>query len=158
MDQRLNYTAAIAADSRFISSGLQEPSAEKPSKPAKPRKPAKNKKAPTRQATRSWLSDLRYGRSISLETFSKNAWLLVPILAILLAMMGLRYKTKSRMEEIRKLHVELQRSESSKLQEKARYMSLIRETEMLKMVEERHLDLVFQEEPPIVLTRTDKAR
>lgn len=42
--------------------------------------------------------------------------------------MGLRYKTKTKMQEIKALERELVRSESAKLQEKADYMSLIRES------------------------------
>lgn len=64
---------------------------------------------------------------------------------------GLRYKTKTKMEEIKRLTAELQIAESSKLQEKAAYMSLIRETEMKRMVKEKGLGLEFQEYPPYVL-------
>lgn len=69
----------------------------------------------------------------------------------MLALMGLRYKTKTKMEEIKKLTAELQIAESSKLQEKAAYMSLIRETEMRRLVEENGLGLEFQEQPPFEL-------
>ena len=68
-----------------------------------------------------------------------------------ISLMGLRYKTKMKMSEIKKLTIELQRAESEKLQEKALYMSLIRETEMRKMVAEKGLDLDFQEQPPYQL-------
>lgn len=100
---------------------------------------------------RSILSGIRYGESVSLDSFRRNAWLLIPLIAVILALMGLRYKTKAKMQEIRTLTVELHKSESSKLQEKAQYMSLIRETEMLRMVEERELGLVFREEPPVTV-------
>lgn len=100
----------------------------------------------------SWVKEVRYGRSISVEFFRKNAWLLLVILVTILALMGLRYKTKTKMAEIKKLRIELQRAESEKLQEKASYMSLIRETEMKKMVKERGLPLEFQEQPPYELT------
>lgn len=68
-----------------------------------------------------------------------------------LALMGLRYKTKTKMEDIKRLTTELQRAESSKLQEKAAYMSLIRETEMKKMVDQKGLGLEFREVPPYEL-------
>ncbi|MDE6769961.1 MAG: hypothetical protein K2J78_09595, partial [Muribaculaceae bacterium] len=83
----------------------------------------------------TWISDVRYGRSLSVEFFKKNAWLLMIFVVTMLALMGLRYKTKTKMEEIKKLTAELQIAESSKLQEKAAYMSLIRETEMRRLVE-----------------------
>ncbi len=97
--------------------------------------------------------DLRFGQAVSLDTFRRNAWVLVPVIVVVLALMGLRYKTKSKMEQIRTLTTELQRSQSTKLQEKAQYMSLIRETEMLRMVEEKKLGLVFREEPPVEVQR-----
>lgn len=99
----------------------------------------------------SWVNELRYGRSISVEFFKSNAWLLLIFVVAVIALMGLRYKTKTRMEEIKRLNVELQRAESAKLQEKASYMSLIRETEMRRLVKEKGLPLEFQEAPPYQL-------
>ena len=105
----------------------------------------------TKKKSPVWISDIRYGRSLSIEYFKRNAWLLMVFVVAILALMGLRYKTKTKMEEIKRLTVELQSAESRKLQEKAAYMSLIRETEMRRMVEEKHLGLVFQELPPYQL-------
>lgn len=100
---------------------------------------------------RELMNDMRYGRTLSLEFFRQNAWLLMLFVVLIISLMGLRYKTKTKMEEIKKLTVELQRAESSKLQEKAAYMSLIREAEMKKLVEEKGLGLQFQEFPPYEL-------
>lgn len=97
------------------------------------------------------VNDVRYGRSLSLEFFRQNAWLLMLFIVAVIALMGLRYKTKTKMEEIKALTVELQRAQSSKLQEKAAYMSLIREAEMKKLVDEKGLGLQFQEYPPYEL-------
>ena len=101
--------------------------------------------------SRDLMNDMRYGRSLSLEFFRNNAWLLMLFVVAIIALMGLRYKTKTKMEEIKALTVELQRAESSKLQEKAAYMSLIREAEMKKLVDEKGLGLQFQEFPPYEL-------
>lgn len=95
-----------------------------------------------------WLNELRYGRSISVEFFKNNAWLLIIIVVVVIALIGLRYKTKTKMAEIKRLNTELTRAESLKLQEKSAYMSLIRETEMRRMVREKGLPLEFQEQPP----------
>lgn len=100
------------------------------------------------------VEDVRFGQSVSLDTFRRNAWVLIPLIVVVLALMGLRYKTKSKMEQIRALNTELQRSQSTKLQEKAQYMSLIRETEMMRMVEEKKLGLIFREEPAVEVERT----
>lgn len=106
----------------------------------------------TAGASAAWLNDLRYGRTVSLRFFKRNAWLLVSLLVAVVALMGLRYKTKTKMNEIRQLQRELVRAESSKLQEKAAYMSLIRESEMQRMADERGLGLSFQEQPPYRLS------
>lgn len=99
----------------------------------------------------SWLKELRYGRSISVEFFKHNAWLLAIIVVVVIALIGLRYKTMTKMAEIKRLNTELARAQSLKLQEKAAYMSLIRETEMRRMVREKGLPLEFQEQPPYEL-------
>lgn len=114
--------------------------------------PKKEKKGKLKGVPRELMNDMRYGRSLSLEFFRQNAWLLMLFVVAVLALMGLRYKTKTKMEEIKYLNVELQRAQSSKLQEKAAYMSLIREAEMKKLVEEKGLGLQFQEYPPYELT------
>ena len=99
----------------------------------------------------SWVNEFRYGRSISVEFFKSIAWLLLIIVVAVIGLIGLRYKTKTKMSEIKRLNTELARAESNKLQEKAAYMSLIRETEMRRMVREKGLPLEFQEQPPYEL-------
>jgi len=95
--------------------------------------------------------DLRSGRAVSLDFFKRNAWLLVVIMTAIIGVMGLRYRTKTRMAEIKTLNKELQRAESAKLQEKATYMTLIRETQLTRLTEEQHLGLTYQEEPPVTV-------
>ena len=119
-------------------------------KKEKKEKPKKSKKG-LKGVPKDLMNDMRYGRSLSLEFFKQNAWILMIFVVAIIALMGLRYKTKTKMEEIKQLTVELQRAESSKLQEKAAYMSLIREAEMKKLVEQQHLGLQFQEFPPFEL-------
>lgn len=110
------------------------------------------KKKKIKGTPKELMNDMRYGRALSLEFFRQNAWLLMLFVVAILSLMGLRYKTKTKMEEIKKLTVELQRAQSWKLQEKASYMSLIREAEMKKLVDEKGLGLQFQEFPPYELT------
>lgn len=112
----------------------------------KEKKKQKDKKAV------GWITELRYGQALSLEFFRTNAWILLIFVVVVISLMGLRYKTKTKMSEIKQLTVELRRAESLKLQEKAGYMTLIREAEMRKMVAEKGLDLVFQDQPPYRLS------
>lgn len=123
----------------------------------KQKKPKEKKPKKTIQLSGAtdWLSDLRYGKSVSVNFFKANAWLLIIFITIVLALMGMRYKTKTKMEQIKKLEKELVQSESDKLKEKAAYMSLIRETEMLRLVRENQLGLIFQEQPPYEITLED---
>lgn len=119
------------------------------------KKKAGDNKTQGKNASLGLMKDLRYGRTLSLDFFRQNAWLLMLFVVAIISLMGLRYKTKTKMEEIKRLNVELQRAESSKLQEKAAYMSLIREAEMKKLVEEKGLGLQFQEAPPYELVISD---
>lgn len=115
-------------------------------------KSGKNGGSMIKEAATDWISDIRYGKSVSVNFFKDNAWLLIIFISIVLALMGMRYKTKTKMEEIKKLEKELVESESSKLKEKAAYMSLIRETEMMRLVKQNNLGLIFQEQPPYEIT------
>lgn len=116
---------------------------------------SKSEKQNPRQARRDWKSDMRYGRGVSMKFFRNNLWLIVLCLIIVLMLIGLRYRTKTRMMEIKQLTTELNRAESEKLQEKAAYMSLIRESEMKRLVESKGLNLEFQQTPPYEITLSE---
>ena len=113
---------------------------------------SKTKGRQLRDTATDLLNDMRYGKSVSINFFKNNVWLLMAFISIVLALMGMRYKTKTKMEEIKKLEKELVQSESDKLREKAMYMSLIRETEMMRLVRKNNLGLIFQEQPPYDIT------
>lgn len=96
-------------------------------------------------------SDIRYGKSISVNFFKKHAWLIIAFITVVVALTGLRYKTKTQLMEITSLKKELHLQESNKLREKAKYMSLIREAEMQRLVNQHQMNLHFQDEPPYEL-------
>lgn len=106
------------------------------------------KKSEPKKRNNAWLKEMRAGRSISLEFFKRNAWVVLMLLVAVLSLIGLRYKTKTKMAEIKALRHELVQAENEKLQAKAMYMTLIRESEMKRLVAEKHLPLQFQEQPP----------
>ncbi|MCM1153368.1 MAG: FtsL-like putative cell division protein [Muribaculum sp.] len=108
---------------------------------------AMEKKVNSLHAPKKILTDLRYGRSLSVDFFRKNAWLLILIVVLTLSLMGLRYNTKMKMKEINKLENALLRARSEKLREKSQYMTLIRESEMHRLVQQKGLGLEFQEDP-----------
>lgn len=105
-----------------------------------------------KDSTTNVLSDIRYGKTVSVSFFKKNAWLLILFVVIVLALIGVKYKTRTKMAEVRKLEKELVVSQSNMLREKSAYMTLIRETEMLRLVDKNGLSLIFQEEPPYDIT------
>lgn len=109
--------------------------------------PLKNKLKPNAPVFREFW----YGRGVSVNYFRRHAWLIVLIVGAIVVLIGARYRTKTSMMTIKQLRVELQQAENTKLDEKARYMSLIRETDMVKRVSEANLGLVFQEQPPYEL-------
>jgi len=113
------------------------------------------KKRNQMQKRSDWKSDVRHGRGVSLNFFRNNLWIIILCLVLVLMLIGLRYRTKTRMMEIRQLTTELSRAESRKLEEKASYMSLIRESEMKRMVESRGLNLEFQQTPPYEISEKE---
>lgn len=110
-----------------------------------------NGKKKTSPLNEQWVKNLRGGRSVSLEFFKKHGWAMAVSLIVILSLMGLRYKTKTRMVQIKRLNTELQRAESDKLREKQEYMTLIRQTRMNELVRENNLGLIHQEQPPYEL-------
>lgn len=115
----------------------------------------KRKKISSKETTAGFINDLRWGQTVGLDFFRRNAWLIIVFLVAILSLMGLRFKTMSKMSEIKKLTSELHTSESNKLQNKAQYMSLIREQEMQRLVNQQGLSLQFQESPPYELQVSD---
>ena len=129
----------------------KEPRSRKKSERMGP-KNGKAGSAKIKVAASELITDIRYGKTVSVNFFRDNVWLLIIFISIVLALMGVRYKTQTKMEEIKKLEKELVESESDKLREKAAYMSLIRESEMMRLVKQNKLGLIFQEQPPYEVT------
>lgn len=102
-----------------------------------------------------WVDNVRFGQALSLDFFKRNAWLMLVILVAAISLIGLRYKTKTKMSEIKRLQIELEHAKSEKLKEKAEYMTLIRESEMKRLVNEKGLGLEFREQPPYELSVSD---
>ncbi len=110
------------------------------------------KKQKTKETIRRELKaryqNLRGGRGVSIEFFRRHGWLLSILLVVVLSLMGLRYKTQTRMVEIKRLNQQLERAQSEKLFEKKQYMTLIRQTKMNELVRANRLNLIHQEQPP----------
>lgn len=99
------------------------------------------------------LRTLREGRLLNLEMFRRHGWLILIATVVIIALIGQRYTNKTKMEQIKKLNDELALQQSIQINEKAKYMSLIRENEMRRLLKEKKLDLDYQEQPPYVIPR-----
>lgn len=96
---------------------------------------------------------LREGRPLSIELFRRHGWFILIALVIVIALIGQRYSNQTKMEEIKKLNKELALKQSIQINEKAKYMTLIRENRMRQLLRDRHLDLEFPEQPPYVIPK-----
>ncbi|MCM1225068.1 MAG: FtsL-like putative cell division protein, partial [Lachnospiraceae bacterium] len=85
--------------------------------------------------------------------FKRHGWFILIATVIVIALIGQRYTNQTKMQEIKRLEKELAQSKSIEINEKAKYMSLIRENEMRKLLKEKHLDLDYQEQPPYVISK-----
>lgn len=103
-----------------------------------------------RKGTGVWYM-VKNGRSMSLTFFKRNGWLIVLAMVAIIWLISQRYSNQSRMEEIRGLEKTLRRAESRKLDAKADYMSLIRESRMRELMERNNLTISYQEQPPYIL-------
>ncbi|MBD5232228.1 MAG: hypothetical protein K2M14_00215 [Muribaculaceae bacterium] len=118
---------------------------------------AKKTKKPSRkgQDTKARLQAERKGilagRLLSLEFFRRHAWFILIAVVVVLALIGQRYTNQSKRQKIKQLETQLSIAKSDQISCKARYMSLIRENEMRRLLRANHLDLDYQEQPPFVL-------
>jgi len=114
-----------------------------------------NKKAKqdNKKRRRGMLRTLREGRLLSLEMFRRHGWLIIIAMVVIIALIGQRYTNQTKMEQIKKLDKELALQQSIQINEKAKYMSLIRENEMRRLLKEKKLDLDYQEQPPYIIPR-----
>lgn len=116
---------------------------------------ARTKKKSKHNISRGW-NVISTGRGVPVEFFKQNAWTLIVTMVAIISLMGMRYKTQSQMENIERLKKEVKLSESDKLKKKSVYMSMIRETELTKLVKEKNLQLQFQEQPPYQILKENE--
>lgn len=91
------------------------------------------------------------GRVVSIELFKRHGWFILIAVVSIIALIGQRYSNLTKLERIKELNAELELNTSIQINEKAEYMSLIRENEMRKLLKQRHLDLDYQEQPPYII-------
>lgn len=113
-------------------------------------KKVKKASAPARR--RQLLKNVKKGKGVSSDFFKRHGWLVIFFMVVILVLTGMRYRTKVYMMQIKKLRTELKQAENERIEEKALYMSMIREQDMVELARRYELGLSFPVKPPYVLT------
>lgn len=94
-----------------------------------------------------------FGRWVPVDFFMRN-WLVVfGVVAMFMVYMTNRYTCQTKMEQIKKLEVELEVAKTERIRAKSAYMSRIRESSMQHLADSLRLGLTVQEQPPYTLSR-----
>lgn len=96
--------------------------------------------------------DILQGRIFSLEFFKRNWVYVVFVVAMALAYIGNKFACQRSIQELLSLKNELVDAQTDLVSASANYNSMIRESEMVKMMNERHLGLSAPDAPPYDLT------
>jgi len=95
--------------------------------------------------------DFVQGRIFSLEFFKRYWFYVVFVVAMALAYIANKFLFQSSMQEVITLKAELDDSRTDLVKASADYNSLIRESEMTKLMHQHHLGLSAPLEPPYEL-------
>lgn len=95
---------------------------------------------------------MRHGTPLSIELFKRHGWFILIAMVVVVALTGQRYANANKVRKVQRLKKELALQQSVAINEKAAYMSLIRENVMRDFLHARHLDLDYQEQPPYSLS------
>ena len=95
--------------------------------------------------------DLIQGRFFSLDFFKRNWYYVVFIVAMALAYIGNKFTSQRSIQELISLKVELANAQTDLVNASAKYNSMIRESQMVNLMHEKHLDLTPPMDPPYEL-------
>ena len=96
------------------------------------------------------------GRIFSLEFFKRNWIYVVFVVAMALAYIGNKFACQSSIQELMSLKTDLANAQTDLVKASADYNSMIRESEMVKLMRNRNLGLTAPEDPPHVLNSKQK--
>lgn len=97
--------------------------------------------------------DIIRGRLFSLDFFKRNAVYIVALVVMALAYIANKFVCQSSMQEVINLKTELANAQTDLVNSSAEYNSMIRESEMTRLMQEKHLGLTAPQEPPYDLTQ-----
>ena len=92
--------------------------------------------------------DIIQGRFFSLDFFKRNAVYIIALVIMALAYIANKFVCQSSMEEVIALKTELSNAQTDLVNASARYNSMIRESEMTKLMREKHIGLSAPLDPP----------
>jgi hypothetical protein len=95
--------------------------------------------------------DIIQGRFFSLDFFKRNAVYIIALVVMTLAYIANKFVCQSSMQEVMTLKTELANSQTDLVKASADYNSMILESEMTRLMQERHIGLSSPQEPPYEL-------
>lgn len=95
--------------------------------------------------------DLLQGRVFSLDFFKRNWYYVVFIVAMALAYIGNKFSSQRCIQELISLKTELANAQTDLVNASAKYNSMIRESQMVHLMNEKQLDLTPPLDPPYEL-------
>lgn len=95
--------------------------------------------------------DFIQGRMLSLEFFKRNWVYAVFIVAMALAYIGNKFACQRSIQELLSLKTDLANAQTDLVNASAQYNSMIRESEMVKLMNQHNLGLTAPQDPPYEL-------
>lgn len=95
--------------------------------------------------------DIIQGRFFSLDFFKRNAVYIIALVVMTQAYIANKFVCQSSMQEVLNLKVELANAQTDLVNASADYNSMILESEMTKLMREKHLGLTAPDDPPYEL-------
>ena len=96
--------------------------------------------------------DIIQGRFFSLDFFKRNAKYIVLLVVMALAYIANKFECQRSMQELLSLKTDLADAQTDLVNSSAKYNSMILESEMSKLMREKHLGLGAPLEPPYELS------
>ena len=97
--------------------------------------------------------DIIQGRFFSLDFFKRNAVYIIALVIMALAYIANKFVCQSSMQEVINLKTELANAQTDRVNSSAEYNSMIRESEMTRLMQEKRLGLTAPQDPPYDLTK-----
>ena len=91
------------------------------------------------------------GRFFSLDFFKRNAVYIIALVVMALAYIANKFVCQNSMLEVMTLKTELANAQTDLVNSSSRYNSMTLESEMTRLMCEKHIDLAAPQEPPYVL-------